>query len=730
MLEVSPLITRMLMRAAPLICATFLLAACDSAPLGALIPANGAPEIASEGSNELAVNSTVNAPTIPPILPAVPSVPDYYVLTNRQKVIGIEPLIQGVDRDVTTYSLVQAPQYGVLLGTLPDVTYVPNTNYTGRDSFVVEGRSATLIRRKTISLQIQNSYVLPIGVPQPEFGIAQSHLNFATSTYNFGRGQEAYPTTVNGPYTHYIDFQTGNDTGNSHGTPSHPRKTIPTYLAPGSVVELHGYGFDDQLRHRIIGDGTAAKPIFVRGANAASKPVFRRPISIQGDYIIVENIEWDCQDFVNGWTGAQWIWIEEILTPSLRTFNHIGIRHCLLRDQPQTLTSDPMAIVFGVSHIPGLSPDNDTALLEHLVVYDVEVRNFGRWDDFSFVNDFGGTNFGSNTRYGWVLDSHLHHIGGDALAVTRNGGLPNQAPSRNIYLGRNYLHHCKESAVDFKLGVDCILSQNVAHTVRQSNSSLGELVSIHDDDETLTWPACDKIWILFNRLYDAEQGVLHENSGVLPPNKPSRSYIVGNMISDIRAIRGSPNVMGSAIHKGQMAQSRIVNNTIYRCDHGIWLGLSSLTDPSRCTQVVRDNIICNLTENYFNLTGQHGMHIYMTPNTIAPYTTIDHNLHWEDQGMVRFNIALPGGISTYYSTIAQLMAATGFGDGSIVSDPMFVSPLTGNFRLRSTSPAAGTGAPDFAYTWFTAQYGISMNYYLDGTPKPPARFEMGSLPVE
>jgi Big-like domain-containing protein len=650
----------------------------------------------------------------------------YGVLANRQKFIGLEAYKEGIEYDSFTFNIVQGPVHGQFIGTAPNLAYIPQAGYTGPDSFSYEAKYGCTTIQRTITLTVASTYDLPIGIPAPDFGINESHHMYAAATFNFvgAGGVQPYRNAGNGPYTHYVNYQTGNDTDNPYGTAANPRKTIPweTELPAGSVVEIHGNGFDNVGGILIRGNGTASQPIFIRGANALTKPVFRRAIKVESDYTICENLEWDCRDFGTTSTEGVWLRFQERRTPTLRMFHHLAARHILMRDCPPNGDMRCAAIQADVSHVAG-APNTPTDLTQHVVLYDIEVRNFGMWNDFSDSTDYVGCTFGANNRYGWLLDSHLHHIHGDATIMIRTDALSNQAPARDIYLGRNYLHHCKENGIDVKNCVNAVISQNVMHTFQLSDSSQGDAVTIHNGSATNAWPYSDNIWVLFNKIYDAENGITHKNqSGLLPPLANSRAYVIGNVLFDIRAIRGDPLTNGVAIVNGPRSQSHILNNTIFNSDQGIWLGLlSALPEPNLCVSSVRNNTIANLSERFKALTGGDGQHIWMTPWTIAPFTYIDHNLHWEDVGAVRINITGPGGQDGSHSTIASLIAATGFGAASLVANPQFVNVNALDFHVQPGSPVLGAGVADSTIANYPGIFGASINFHFDGTaaPTPP-----------
>lgn len=649
---------------------------------------------------------------------------DFFVMTNRQKVIGLTGYFAGVEYDTVAFSIVTPPANGQLIGTPPNVTYIPNAGFEGADSFTYRAEGGGNSRDRTVNLAVAPTYVPPIGIPTPEFGISQSHTMYAGQNYDYNGTMGPYGDAGNGPFTHYVDFNSGSDAGNPFGTVAAPRRTIPANLTPGSVVEVHGTDINYDSRIYITGEGTLDKPIFIRGANAAMKPLFRVGLAIEGNFIICENIEYDARDWGTGMAGAGWFIVTASQTAPFKIFHHVCLRHSLGRDQPTNDTATPFGVQVGHTN----SSLNDTSsLIEHVVVYDVEVRNYSQWDNFTGGNDNAGVIFATNSRNGWVLDCHLHHIRGDAISVNRANPQPNQAAARNVYVGRNYLHNCKENIIDFKNGVSCVFSQNTCHTVRLSDSSSGNAITIHDDDSSAEWPGSDDIWILYNTVYDAENGILHENEVGFPIGKPSRSYIIGNVVFDIRLIRGNPNLAGVAIQKGQEAQSRIIGNTIYNCDHGIWLGLATLTRPDVCTQVVRNNTIFDLTERIKTLTGKDGQHLALATNIIIPFTTIDHNLSFESVGQVRYTVPLAGLIEVNYSTVADLVAGTGLGTDNVIADPLLANAPLLDFHLTVGSPGRTTGVADDAFATFATQFGISIDVYQDGAARPAGRFDIGAL---
>lgn len=657
--------------------------------------------------------------------------PDHYVLTNRQKYIGLTAYFPGVEYDAVQFSVIRQPQNGRLYGTPPNLLYVPNSGFAGADSFVYQATFAANTFRRTVTLLVDPTYSSMVAIPAPPFGINESHWMYAGQMFDYGGRLGPYKDAGNGPYTHFVDFNIGSDASNPYGSAANPRKSIPANLPAGSVVELHGQNITTQPRYVVSGNGTLSRPIFIRGAGPTQKPIFRRPMSVESSNIIFENLEFDGRDFGPGTTGANWFWVTNTETTPYRTFSRVCLRHSIIRDQPAIGPGEnPAGVVMGVRHFdPALN--DPTLRVENIVVYDVEIRNFGQWNDFSGTEDHSGCLITANARSCWILDCHFHHLRGPGVSPSRTGALPLQTSPTRVYIGRNYIHNCKETAVSFKNALSSIFCKNVCHTFRKSSSSPGFAVVVVDDDPTPQWPGSDEIWVLFNTIYDSESGIWHElrNASTLAADKHSRSYIVGNLLFDIRLIRGSPDTAGVAIHKGQLAESRIVGNTIYNCDHGIWAGFGALVDPSHTTQVIRNNLIADLTERFLATNGMHAMHIYVTPSSILPYTTIDHNLHFEGAGQQRFTIAHIGQLNFNYYSVFEMYVDTGFGAASPESNPLFANLVNLDFRPVPGSDADGSGTSDEVYNLFLKQFGRSIDFYLDGSPRPPDVSMIGAFPL-
>ncbi|HUL79686.1 MAG TPA: hypothetical protein VL691_20645, partial [Vicinamibacteria bacterium] len=115
----------------------------------------------------------------------------------------------------------------------------------------------------------------PIGIPAPPFGV----------------------TEVAGSYTHYVDntSPSATDTSNPNGSPALPRRTIPTSVAAGAVVEVHGGPYTYSSDPTWSASGTSGSPVFFRGVG---QPVLNgggslRELDLSGAYAVVDGFVLD-----------------------------------------------------------------------------------------------------------------------------------------------------------------------------------------------------------------------------------------------------------------------------------------------------------------------------------------------------------------------------------------------------------------------------------------------------
>jgi VCBS repeat-containing protein len=140
----------------------------ESDPLTAVLetgPANGTLTLDADGSfdytpdsnfngvdsfgyfaNDGSVNSVITA-TVTITVTAVPDAPladDQSVSTDEDTSLGITLTAGDVDGDPLTYSIVSGPSNGSLSGTPPSVTYTPNVDFNGPDSFTFQANDGDL----------------------------------------------------------------------------------------------------------------------------------------------------------------------------------------------------------------------------------------------------------------------------------------------------------------------------------------------------------------------------------------------------------------------------------------------------------------------------------------------------------------------------------------------------------------------------------------------------------
>ena len=303
-------------------------------------------------------------------------------------------------------------------------------------------------------------WTTPLGVPAPSFGV-----------------REAVPAVPN-PWTretpgfYYVDNTSGTASDSvAYGSPAVPRRTIPTAIPAGSVVEVRGGPYTTSANISVGGNGTASAPIFYRGVG---KPrivglVNNRNIALIGAYVIIEG-------FV----------IENLQVAPVG--HHQAIRENDIRGMPPAPGGS--AVYIGAH--------SDIVVLRNLI------HNNGD-PNYPTENDIHGVLVGSGAERAWILDNEMYGNGGDSVQI--NSGIGTMA--RLIYIARNRMHDEGENAVDIKTAEDVIVSQNRCWNFRPTtyafSGSDGTALVLNDDNARSG--RNNRIFFLFNDVSDSTVGI-------------------------------------------------------------------------------------------------------------------------------------------------------------------------------------------------------------------------------
>ncbi len=473
----------------------------------------------------------------------------------------------------------------------------------------------------------------PIGIPEPSFGVRETVAN----TY----GSDSY-------FTHWVDrnHSSATDSNNPNGSPSKPRVTVPTNLPAGSVVELRGgpYDYSSGGDLQMSANGTAQQPVFVRGPRNGPRPRITRSVNFGGKYMIVENIEFD---------GANGM------------FTDGGDHHIAVRNSE--------FIGGGGAGILIISWDGST--MHDIVISNCVIHDWGDYQA-SFDQDFHGINVGHKVNNIWLLDNELYHNSGDGVQI--NGGQGGWSSTHHIYLGRNEAWENKQTGFWAKQSSHVIMSENIAHGNRPSDSSLHAAGMGGQYDP-------NPIWFLYNEIYDCDTGFAQMSGD----GGGGNSYYIGNVIHDLYDSNNDFNA-GTAWSNAAFTligtnNRYIINNTAYNVPAGI-------NGPATYgSYVIANNIIANINE-------PGGRHVMLEYPGAVNNSSLTNCLFYQNGSAVDIQWANSYPQATSFS-------------GTFSANPMFVSPGADNYSLQSGSPAVGAGsssAENSVYNTFESTYGISI----------------------
>jgi len=553
----------------------------------------------------------------------------------------------------------------------------------------------------------ESAWITPIGIPEPPFGIEETHWMYENQTYDFGNGPEPYRMGPDGPYTHYVDntHPQATNESNPFGTHDKPRMSYSVdmrNLRPGSVVELHGgpYGGIGELK----GSGTLEKPIFIRGTPEDKPVVFCTVWWVNGDYYIIENFEFDR----NQERTSKFILYGDGI--SART--HLAVRNCEFHRTE--------VVPYNGNTLIGLRNRNaDGKKLENIVIYNNHFHHCGEGRTRPVKGDVTAVGIGQNVENVWILDNLIHHIGGDGIQPATDNPTENAIIPNHIYIGRNIFHDNFENAVDLKKCQDVIISQNTAYNFGEAYGENSHSPPFrYGGGEGGIHPGGRKnVWTIFNEVYhcDSADGAFLSYS-VENSTEPfaDEIYYIGNIVHDCH------NAEGKAAAFGCWNQQNIyfANNLVYDCDGGggFWL----ITGEPNENLTLINNIFAESGTNirgYLNIgTKTQG------PSDFANLT-MSNNLFFQRRG--------PGKLSFYqWNSERERLEYTAYtieefkkakpdkSVGTIEADPLFVVAGNNNFHLQSNSPAIDGGTVHDYFDRFYNLYGVKIDMDFEGNPYP------------
>lgn len=512
-----------------------------------------------------------------------------------------------------------------------------------------------------------SGFVTPIGIPTPDFGITEQAPTVpvpwdATHTTSAGR-QFIYvcPSCAN-----------STDTGNPFGYPAQPRMTVPSPIAAGSVVEVHGVIASNAS---FVAQGTAINPVFVRGASYAARPSFTVNMSVQGTYVILENVAWGPADANDSDFG---VYVPE-------GASHVVLRHCEAHGNAQRAGG----IGVGTwSYVGSQSASN-------IVVWDCLVHDHGTVQAGIDTDAHGVTLSGSVDHF-WLLDSELDHNAGDGIQVEAQHGRTMQI--HHVYLGRNRSHDNKQSGMWVKHATDVVISQNEIYNHRTIDEfSTGQCTGFQYNPE--------RIWFLYNRLHDCDIGIFVASDD--GPGEGTDSYFIGNVIYHIHATDPANLYSAGAFSIRGSVNRVLLNNAVYDVDGALYI------PPNGGQYDVTNNIFSGRTSTTtYDIAiegGTDAQNVVLQNNVI--YNAAGPRISW-------------GG--TPYTALSAFQTVTGKCNGCLATDPRFVNAPAGNLSVDSKSPAVDAGALHPAYAAFQARYGPSIAIDPAGTTRPIRNWDIGA----
>ncbi|MES9991616.1 MAG: fibronectin type III domain-containing protein [Candidatus Thiodiazotropha sp.] len=546
-----------------------------------------------------------------------------------------------------------------------DLYYEPNSDFTGEDSFTYCASDTTgtsNVARVSLHVADPANYPMPIGIPDPGFGINESAP----------ADPPAWPAAESAGY-YYIDSDNpACSDDSSYGYPDVPRCSFP---ATGSTIEAGGkvvlapssqpYTLRDSSWHQLnfngqpgatswlIGDEKGAdKPRIVAHPNHVSEGAQLR---ISGGHMRISGVIFDGIIPRHMGGGA----------------DNVVLRHAEVKNNPSTGRGGTSV---------GLSTEGSNLLAFNVYAHDNGIVEADGLSEERDIHAFVGTN---QAGY-WMLDNRCDENAGDCVQLTNNN------TSSDVYIGRLVAHSEGENCIDIKDFNRVVVSESSCWDLRPVTygNSGGNAQNFYVNDEGVQQ---NYVYFLNNRSWDTG-GVNYAASNI-----GGSVYFIGNISF------ASP--AGSGLDFGGGNGSRYVYfNTFSESEIGMYLyGSGASLD-----RYVAANIIDGAT-------------LYQTRlrSATSVINTLDYNFYTDSSG----DFASGGSTPTIHNGLSAFQSATGFSQNSVEGvDASFINQGVYDFRLNPGSALIDSVPEGFIssqpiLTDLTNDLGISL-MDIAGTSRP------------
>ncbi len=326
-----------------------------------------------------------------------------------------------------------------------------------------------------------------------------------------------------------------------------------------------------------------------------------------------------------------------------------------------------------------------------------------------------------------LLKNNVHHIeqtfpGRDAPGSGGNGfgiavyGTDATTPITDLIIDGNEVHHLKTGSSESLVVNGNVTNFRITHNVVHDNNNIG--IDVIGFERTAHDPAVDQARdgvVSGNLVYNItsrgnpaygndessdgiyvdggtriliEQNVIHDvDFGIeLASEHKDRatSYITARNNLIYHCHTAGVSIGGYAPERGHTDHSVVINNTLYEND-------TSATGSGEFQ--MQWNMADNIFQNNIVVASPRCL-IMLNRSQVdknKPPAMIDHNIYYCASGAQASTWA---GASATVTGFDKYVESSGNDRHSLFADPRFVDPAKNDFRLRSDSPALGTGTKD------------------------------------